>query len=185
MTYTYGESTDVDGNSRVNKRSWDVGIDLNFNPERSVNAFVSSKIESAFEKKIDLRWSLGGGGRLQFWRSPAGGGEFSVAVVAERTTPRAEAEQATATVAKWSNRVGFTREMAEGRITFTFDTTYAPEFKHLGTFTLGLRSALAFQLSEGLAFQISVMDAYDSQAESRGARTNNDGQLFFSVVSTF
>jgi uncharacterized protein DUF481 len=186
MTYTYGESTDIDGKTTVNKRSWNIGTDLNFDPEKFLNAFVRGKVESVFEKKIDLRWNVGGGGRIQFLRGPGGGNaEFSMAVVAERTRPRIETGQATVTVAKWSSRLRFTHAMAEGRITFESDTTYEPELGDLGTFTLVLRNALAFQLTEGLALQVSVMDSYDSQAVSRGARTNNDGQLFFSVVSTF
>jgi Protein of unknown function, DUF481 len=185
MSYTYGEATDLDGKTTVNKRSWNVGTDLNLYPERPVNAFISGKVESVFEKKIDLRWNVGGGARVQFFRGPTGGAEFSVAVVAERTIPRREVGQAAVTVAKWSSRVRLTRELAEGRITFQFDTTYEPEWRDLGTFTLGLSNSLAFQLTEGLALQVSVKDSYDSQAVSRGARTNNDGQLFFSVVSTF
>lgn len=185
LTYTYGESTDADGNTSVNTRSWNIGTDIDLDPASPVNAFVRGKVESVFEKKIDLRWNVGGGAKVQFLRGPMGGAEFSLAIVAERTKPREEVNQPTVTVAKWSSRFVFTREMASGRVTFASETSYEPEFDRLGTFTLSLRNALAFQLTEGFALQVSVRDAYDSQAKSRGARTNNDGQLFFSVVSTF
>lgn len=185
MTFTYGEATDADGNTRVNNRAWNIGTDLNFNTSTPLNAFMRGKVESTFEKKIDLRWSIGGGGRIQFLRGSTSRAELSVAVVAERTIPRKETDQPTLTVAKWAGRFLFTREMAEGRVTFESDTSYEPEVKRFGTFTLNSRNALAFRLKSGLALQVSVRDAYDSSARSRGARTNNDGQLFFSVVSTF
>jgi hypothetical protein len=185
VSYTYGEASDVDGKSSVNKRSWEVGSNLVLSPKKPVNAYVAGKLESAFEKRIDLRWSLGGGGRVQFFTSPEGGAEFAMGLLAERTIPREEAGQEAVTVAKWSNTFRFTREMSGGRVSFAFQTAYQPELENLDAFTFGLRSSLSFQFNEGLALQVSVKDAYDSQAKSRGARTNNDGQLFFSVVTTF
>ena len=52
-------------------------------------------------------------------------------------------------------------------------------------FTLTSRSSLAFQLSQRIGVQFSFVDSYDSEAEFRGARSNNDGQIFFGVVGTF
>jgi hypothetical protein len=36
-----------------------------------------------------------------------------------------------------------------------------------------------------MAVQLSFVDAYDTEAEARGARSNNDGQIFFSLAATF
>ena len=44
---------------------------------------------------------------------------------------------------------------------------------------------MAFQLSQRVGVQFSFVDSYDSEAEIRGARSNNDAQLFFGVVGTF
>ena len=41
------------------------------------------------------------------------------------------------------------------------------------------------QLSQRIGVQFSFVDSYDSEAESRGALSNNDGQIFFGVVGTF
>jgi len=39
--------------------------------------------------------------------------------------------------------------------------------------------------NERMAVQLSFVDAYDTEAEARGARSNNDGQIFFSLAATF
>ena len=59
------------------------------------------------------------------------------------------------------------------------------EVRDSGAFTLISRTSLAFQISQRIGVQFSFVDNYDSEAESRGARSNNDGQLFFGVVGTF
>ena len=51
--------------------------------------------------------------------------------------------------------------------------------------TLTSRNSLAFQLSQRVGVQFSFVDSYDSEAQIRGARSNNDAQLFFGVVGTF
>jgi Protein of unknown function, DUF481 len=183
--FTYGEGTDEQGIASVNKRAWNLAIDLSFDPEKPFNVFVRGKTESIFEKKIELRYNGGVGGKYQFLRSETGRAEFSLAVLSEKTIPRDETGRESTVVGKWASRFYMTRALADGRITFESETSYEPEFDDAGVFILNSKNSLAFQLSERLALQFSFVDQYDSEAKGRGARTNNDGQLFFSVVSTF
>jgi len=46
-------------------------------------------------------------------------------------------------------------------------------------------SSLAFRLSEVVSLKVSVRDNFDSQAKKRGAVSNNDGRVLFSVLAAF
>lgn len=185
ISFAYGEARDPNGISSVNKRSWSASTQLDFDPTNPFNLFLSGKVESVFEKRIDLRWNAGGGARYQFLRQGPNRGSLALAVLGEQTRPRDATDEEIETVGKWSARLRYTREMAGGMITFSSDTQYEPELDDLAIFTLSSTNSFTFQLTEGLALQLQFVDDYDSEAEARGARTNNDGRLFFSVVTTF
>ena len=51
--------------------------------------------------------------------------------------------------------------------------------------TFTSRNSIAFQLNTRIVVQLAFVDAYDTEAEARGARSNNDGQIFFSLAATF
>ena len=75
-------------------------------------------------------------------------------------------------------RFKITKGVDEGRARFESDTTFEPEASDIAAYTLTSRNTIA-------AVQLSFMGAYDSEAAARGARANNDGQIFFSLASTF
>ena len=183
--FVYSEASDADGETFVNKRAWDAGLDINYDPGTALNGFVRGKVESIFEKKIELRYNAGLGGRYQL---ASGGGtesEFSLAILAERTIPREGAGVEEGVVAKWAARFKLTKKASDGRVGFESDTTFEPEVADFGVYTLTSRNSIAFQLNSRIAAQLSLIDAYDSAAKARGARSNNDGQIFVSLVATF
>ena len=61
--FAYGRAANEDGETVTNKRAWDMAVRLDFDPSSSAGAFLISKVESIFEKKIDLRYSTGAGGK--------------------------------------------------------------------------------------------------------------------------
>src|SRR5215204_2537155 len=52
-------------------------------------------------------------------------------------------------------------------------------------FTVASASTLAAKIASKVSFTVTLNDAYDSKARSRGARKNNDGQLLFGVKTDF
>ena len=182
--FAYGRMTNDAGESSTNKRAWDLTVRLDFDPGTSVGGFIVSKVESILEKKIDLRYSVGAGGRYQI----GGDGttaDLNLALLVEKTIPREEAGVPEEVVAKWAAGFRLERRTDGGRVRFETETSIEPEVRELGVFTVTSRSSLAFQLSQRIGVQFSFVDSYDSEAESRGARSNNDGQIFFGVVGTF
>ena len=183
--FAYGEASSADGATFVNKRVWDVAVNLNYDPGSALNGFVTGKVESILEKKIDLRYNAGAGARYELASEGDIRTETSLAVLAEKTIPREGSGVEEDAVAKWAARFKITKGGDESRVVFETDTTYEPEISDLGTYTLTSRNSIAFRLNHRIAVQLSFVDAYDSDAVSRGARSNNDGQIFFSLVSTF
>lgn len=182
--FAYGEASNEQGESFKNKQAWDVLARLDVEPGTAVGAFFQSKVESIFEKKIDLRYGAGAGGKLR-----VGGdvmqAEFDLGLLVEKTVPEATTGLLEETVGKWTAGFRLKRGIDEGRVRFETATAIEPELQDPGVFTLTSRSSLAFQFSQRIGVQFSFVDSYDTEAEVRGARSNNDGQIFFGVVAAF
>jgi len=184
--FAYGEATDEAGTTFVNKRSWSVGSNVDYHPFSRVSPFIFGTVEYSFEKKIDLRYDAGAGGKISILRNDVSRVDFRGALLVEQT--RAADQNGGGedkTLARWLGVLRVRRTLAEGWITFDASTMYQPVFDAFDDFTVDFESSIAFQLSEVISLKLSVVDKYDSGAQDRGARTNNDGQLFFSVLSSF
>lgn len=185
--FIYGEVSTPEGLRRVHKRSWKVGSSLDALPDARFSPFIFGQAEGSWEKRIDLRYNLGAGGKLGLVTRQQGRLDLSISVLAERTLP---SERAPETVddqldARWSTRLRGRRSLSEGRITLQTETHYQPRFNRADDFTFTSTSSLGFRLNDVVSLKLTFIDNYDSGAVERGARTNNDGQLFFSVLSAF
>lgn len=186
VAFSYGESTDEGGGSFVHKRAWLGGMNLQYGPNSRLSPFLTARVESNLEKKVDLRYEAGLGGRVVVLRSPVSRVDLSVSVLAERTFPLGSSSSLEgSTLARWSARVRFRRTLGEGRLILSGQSWYQPVFDAFDNFTVRSETSLAFRLSEVVSLKLSFHDNYDSGAADRGARTNNDGQLFFSVLGAF
>jgi hypothetical protein len=188
--FTYGESATEAGTVEVSKRSWRAGVDLDPDPQARVSPFLSARSEGSFEKRIDLRWNLGAGGKVRLIdprpRS-ASRLELSIALLAERTFPseRATFETDDDLGARWSGMLRARHDISQGRVIMQTETNYQPGFDRFSDYTINSTSSLAFALTEVVSIKLTFVDYYDSKALGRGARRNNDGQVFFSVLSAF
>ncbi len=181
--FEYGEARVLEGDSYVNKRSWTSGLNLDYTPSGRVNPFLSLTGEGSFERRIDLRVSAGVGARYRFVRNEQGRLDLSLAALVERTDPREKDEpEEIETLARWSARVRARRSMRAGGVVFDLVSFYKPAVDAPSTdFTIELTSSLTVALSRLVALKLSLADKYDSLAEDRGARANNDGRVFFSL----
>ncbi len=183
--FNYGETTGEDGRSFVNKRSWLVGTSLDFRRMRWVSPYLFGRLESSLEKRIGRRYNAGAGGRFRFVRSPRSRVDLRVAILAEHTRSLDGADADVETLARWSGELQMRRSLSGGRVVLSSVATYSPVFDRFANFVVESESSVAFKLSEVVSLKLSLVDNYDSGARGRGARTNNDGQVFFSVLSSF
>lgn len=190
LAFTYGEATNREGVEFVNKRSWAVGTSLDYKPKGASSPFLFGRVQSSHEKRIQLRYEAGVGGKLTVQRDPKGMVDFSVALLAERTIPSEDAAKPAdrakeVTQGRWSARFRFRRSLQEGRVSLRSEMLYKPVFDQIGNYTVNSENSVAFALTDVVSLKLTFVDQYDSGALERGARTNNDGQLFFSVSSRF
>lgn len=185
--FTYGEAEGSDGIKQVNRRSWLAASQLDFRPEERLRPFVSGRVESALERRIDLRYNAGAGMKLEFQRDRNNRVDLSAAILAERTYARdvAGVESDDVSLARWSSSMRVRRTFFEDRLSMDSDNAYQPVFDSFGNFTFRSRNAVSFGLSQSVALRTTYLTEYDSGAKDRGARTNSDGQVQMSIVVRF
>ena len=183
-TYTYGQATDRDGDSFMNKRSWAVGLTFDHHPLERWSPFVFTRLESSLEQRIDLRSNLGLGGKYTLVNNETSAVDMSLALLGERTDPADQVAEPILLL-RWSGRLRGRRMLVGGRLTLASETFWKPHVTELEEFTLTLSSSVAFVLTDRVSLRISFLDSYDSEARERGARSNNDGQVLVSVLSAF
>lgn len=183
--YDYGEAQDQEGVVSVNKRSWIAAVSLDYLPGGAWTPFVMGTVESSLERQIYRRYSGGAGVR---WIPIDEGGkklDFGLGAKVERTEPRVEAGETaeTTTLGRWYTEGKLDWPIVEDRVTFNLYTFYQPEIGDFGNYTVDVDTGITFALVDAVALRVSLLDRYDSKAEERGARSNNDGRLLFSIVA--
>lgn len=182
--FNYGQTKNDSGVTEVSKRSWIVTGSGDLRPFALVVPFVQAALESSLEKKIDRRYSAGTGARYNIVRSPATDVILSVGVLGERTrvlnAPPGVDEVG---VARGLTTIRLRREFSD-RVSFTSESGYQPVLRALEQYTFNSDNSLQFKVSKRMSFTLSLRDSYDSEARSRGARTNNDGELVVGVLTT-
>ena len=183
--YMYGESTDAEGNSFVNKRFWEIGTNLNYRGFSRVNPYVFGQVLSSLEKKIDIRYHGGAGAKATLRDTDRTRIDLAVAVLAEMTVEDAPDNGEDELLARWTGSFKLRRSFSEERVVLETETRYNPVFDEFDNYTISSESSLGFRLSEIISLKLSLVDNYDSRAEERGARSNNDGRILFSVLASF
>jgi hypothetical protein len=185
--FAYGEATNRDGESEVNRRNWSASASLDFRPTRRWRPFVSGRMESAYERRIALRYNAGAGVRVSWDRDRQNRVDLSMSILAERTYARegGSGGEDDVGLARWSSDLRIRRAWFENRFSVDSNTAYRPVFDSFGNYTLSTRNAFSYNLSEIVALRVTVVTDYDSGAMDRGAETNRDGQVQLAIVARF
>lgn len=185
-TFKYGRSDDEAGVSHLSHRSWTTDGTVDYLPFATLSWFGLGGLESSFQRKIDLRWTAGAGAKVTFVRTDASLLDTSLALLAEKTSFDASVADPNEDLrARWSWRVRGKRTVADGRVVLESATFYRPVVDDVGDYVVETTNSAAYRLAEHLQLKLSLSDTYDSRAEARGARSNNDGQLLFSLLGSF
>ena len=182
--FNYGQTKNAEDVTEVSKRSWIVSASADLRPFQAVVPFGQAMLESSLEKKIDRRYSVGTGARYNIIRSPATDVIVSLGVLGERTRvmdapPGVEEEG----VGRGLTTLRIRRKFSD-RVNFTSESGYQPALRSFARYTFSSDNSLQFKMSKHMSFTFSLRDSYDSEAMSRGARTNNDGELVVGVLTT-
>jgi hypothetical protein len=184
-SFLYGEATSDEGENFVNKRSWEVGANLDYRGFSWVNPYIFGSTESSLEKRIHRRYKAGGGAKLTAVDSEVSRLDFAAALLVEQTSGTADTDGTSEWAGRWTGLAEYRRSFSEERAVFEVSIDFSPKFQRLDDFTVEAESSLAFRLSEIVSLKLSVRDNFDNQAKTRGAFSNNDGRVLFSVLAAF
>lgn len=179
----YGEVTDTSGVSTVNSRAWLASLSLDVRPFARVSPFLFGSVESSLEKRLAQRSSGGAGARFVVQRDSANEWSVSGAVLGEYERPSAGDGDPRSLVRLSLRLKG--HERVGRRLTLTQVSFYQPEAAAFARYVVTTTTELAYSVTSALGLTVSVLDNYDSQARTRGAPSNNDGQLLFGVKAHF
>jgi len=185
--FTVAVAEDSEGEVALNRRSWGIENTLGLRPNGTWQPFLTTRLESSFERRIDLRYDGGVGIRVDHQTDRHNRTEFSIALLAERTFERGSngADGEIGTLARWYSDMRVRRTFIDNRVALDLRNNYRPVFDAFGNYTLSSQNAVTFGLNDTLGFRFNLRGDFDSRAKDRGARTNLDTQVTFSVVATF
>lgn len=179
----YGEASLADGARQVIKRIWLGSVTADWRPRSQWSPFVLATLETNLKKRVASRYNAGVGVKYTARRTERTDVSISVALLDERITPDgigAESSRLT----RWSTRFRVRHALTE-RARVSHIVFWRPSATAIDRFVVQSNSELAVELTRRTALTLSLLDNYDSEAVSRGARRYNDGQLLLGVTASW
>jgi len=184
--FDYAETENGDGVAFVSGRAWTSALEVDYNAGRwQPFAFVTGN--GSLQRQLDARLQGGVGVGYDFIDTETAEFDLSAAALIERIDPRVAAGEPdeVETLGRLSMRARGSKKLAEERIDLSFVSFYRPSFDAFGDdYIISFEGTSAFKLTDDVSLGLSVINIFDSLAESRGARSNNDGRLLFSIITT-
>jgi hypothetical protein len=185
FTYADARAGD-DDRTKVTARAFRSTLALDHRPYARLSPFAFGGVETSLQQRVASRVSGGAGAKLTLHRHGDDDVSVSLALLAERTRtlhPTDDEPRATERV-RWSWRVRVRRRFSEA-VRLTHVTFYQPAVDRPGRYTVDSNTGLAVTVTRALALTAALRERYDSEARTRGARSNHDGQVLFGVRATF
>ena len=185
VRFDYGQTTDEDGVSQVNRRSWDVATELDLFPPRRWKPVLEGGILSSLQRNIDLRYDVGLGMKVEVFESDRGEVELSSSVSVEREIPRDAAdgaERAGTVDGRIQTQLSSGWDFADGRVSFSTRNWYRPVFDELSDFEFVTRNTLSFEMTDRLDLTLDLDETYD--ARDRDGGSTRDGTLQIGLAAS-
>lgn len=185
-SFDYGEANEPEGGRFVSNRAWSLQGSADYQPEGTFSPFVFVTAQGSLQRQIDSRVSGGAGARLRFIDRDDARVDVSLAVLIERTDARMSdpGEDDVTSIGRWSTRFRARRTFDEERMTVDLVSFFKPRMDDTSDYTVEVTAGLQYALTSVLGLKLSLVDTYDSLARDRGALSNNDGRLLFSVIAS-
>lgn len=179
----YGEASVNNGPRSVTKRLWLGTLTANFQPLAPVSSFVTTMLETNFEKRIASRYSLGAGARWAIRQTKATDVSLSLALAAEETTPMdSTIHFPNERIARLSWLAKF-HHAFDDRLDLSHSTSWQPSASDVSQFLVSSNTEFRYRMNRSVSLSMSFTDNYDSGAVVRGARSYNDGQMLFGIAA--
>lgn len=181
----YAETAVDSGGTIVSARAWFLTVGADLHPLHRWSPFVLATVESSLQQRIDRRYSAGAGAKYLVSRKDGTGVSISAGLLWERTQPLVDSTSTLASdIVRGSLQLKLVQNLDQ-RLHLSHSTFYQPSIRKPSRFTIASTTTLGFDLTHTLALTVSLQDNYDSEARTRGARSNNDGQLLFGLRAAY
>ncbi len=184
--------TDREKEGRVmDRRSWILSASMDFRPYAAQSQFFFGSVERSMELRIRRRASGGIGQKVVFAQDSLTHFDVSLGVLGEQSLlPQAvaagqpAAPLLTTSLARLSGRLRYRRKFTN-RVGLEHTTWYRPELAAFHRYLASSVSAFSYSVSRGSKMQLSLQNDFDSLARSRGARSNQNGQVLVGASTKF
>lgn len=178
---TYGEASVAGAPRVVTKRLWMGTLTANFRPLARVSSFLTGSYNSSLENRIASRYSVGGGAKWNIHQTATTSAGLSLSLSGEHTT----AMDSTVTFPdQWIPRLSWSatfHHSFDNRVRISHSMSWQPAANAVSQYLLASNTQLQYKMNGTVSLSVTFTDNYDSGAMSRGASTNNDGQMLFGV----
>jgi hypothetical protein len=177
----YGEASVNAAPRTVTKRLWMGTVTVNLRPLAPVSSFLTGSYQSNLEKRIAARYSVGGGAKWNIHHTDATDASLSLSLSGEHTTPQDSTVSFPDTwIARFSWGATFHHSF-DDRMQIAHTTSWQPNANAVSQYLVASSTQLRYKMNGTVSLSVAFTDNYDSGAMSRGASTNNDGQMLFGV----
>lgn len=189
--FLIGVTDRPDAGRVMDRRSWTVSGSVDFRQFAPQSQFVFGSIERSLELRIDRRVSGGIGQKVSLQRDSASKLDVSLGVLGEQSLlPRASPAGSpplpalSTALVRLSGRMRYQRNFTS-RVAVDHVTWYRPELAAFNRFIASSVSAVSYSIGKRSNLRLSLQNDYDSLARSRGARSNQNGQLLVGASTKF
>ena len=175
----------------MDRRSWIISSSVDFRPYAAQSQFFFGSVERSLELRIRRRASGGIGQKLVFAHDSVTRFDVSIGVLGEQSLlPQAVADGQpaapllTSSLVRVSGRLRYKRSVTT-RLGIEHTTWYRPELSSFDRYLASSVSAVSYAMSRGAKMQLSLQNDFDSLARSRGARSNQNGQILVGASTRF
>ena len=187
VVLAYGDDRSPDDGRRlVTARAPKLSLGFDYRPFSRYSPFWFGSVESSLQQRLAEREDVGIGGKLTFVRTPASELSLSAAFLLERSgvLPNDSIAGTVTSRRRWSVRFRTSHGLTP-TLRFSHVTFYQPAIDHPGSYTIDTLTEVQDKLWGSVSATLTLHDRFDSEARSRGAESNHDGQLLFGLRTSF
>lgn len=175
----------------MDRRSWVVSGSVDFRQYAPQSQFFFGSVERSLELRINRRVSGGIGQKVSFQRDSVTKFDFSLGVLGEQSVlpqvaPAGSPPLPTINNAlvRLSGRMRYQKSFTS-RVGVDHVTWYRPELAAFHRYLASSVSALSYSMGKRSNLRLSLQNDFDSLARSRGARSNQNGQVLVGASTKF
>jgi hypothetical protein len=189
--FLIGVTDRSDAGRVMDRRSWVVSSSVDFRQYAPQSQFFFGSVERSLELRIDRRVSGGIGQKVSLQRDSAMKLDVSLGVLGEQSVLPQSAPVGSSplpalnnALVRLSGRMRYQKNFTS-RVAVDHVSWYRPELAAFHRYIASSVSAVSYSMNKRSNLRLSLQNDFDSLARSRGARSNQNGQVLVGASTKF